>query len=81
VLGTEASTQVAVSERDGRIYITITGPERYALGAALRRAFAGHHELYRCVDGRYRLWHRDRGRLERWLDVWCDLSAIEWEGR
>jgi hypothetical protein len=79
-----ASTTVRIEERDGRIFISFYGPEKYALCAALWSAFPGHKQLYRLSSGRhaggYRLWARDRERLCVWLEVWCQASSVTWTG-
>jgi hypothetical protein len=75
-------TAVTIVERDGRIFITFSGPEKYALCAALWAAFPGHKQLYRLSSGRhaggYRLWARDRERLAVWLECWCAPAQVSW---
>jgi hypothetical protein len=76
-----ATTTAHIREADGRLYITFAGPEKYALGAALRAAFPGHSTLYRTRAGAYRLWARDRERLEHWISGYGLSEQVYWEGR
>jgi hypothetical protein len=73
---------VRVEEADGRIYIYLSGPGSGRLAVDLLRSFPGHHELYYShTRARWRLWARDRERLERWLERWCGAAHVEWAGR
>jgi len=77
-----STTVVRITEDAGRIYVHIGGLERDRLRRALTEEFRGHRRIYRSrrLDD-YRLWHKDRAALERWLERWCEQAWIAWAGR